>query len=71
MTSYNDAQMEYREKCKQRIGRQLQITGKSPSDDELEELLESGNFDVFTQVCWLMQPVMNLGLKLVEVRAKS
>ncbi|XP_003742502.1 syntaxin-1A [Galendromus occidentalis] len=49
MTSYNEAQMEYREKCKYRIKRQLNITGKTPSDEELEDLLESGNFDVFTQ----------------------
>ena len=44
--------MDYRDKCKQRIKRQLQITGQTPTDEELEELLESGNIDVFTEASW-------------------
>lgn len=47
---YNHAQMEYRERCKDRIKRQLFITGQSTTDEKLEEIIESGNVDVFTQV---------------------
>ncbi|XP_066534959.1 syntaxin-3 isoform X2 [Hoplias malabaricus] len=48
MTKYNEAQMEFREKSKGRIQRQLEITGKSTTDEELEEMLDGGNAAVFT-----------------------
>ncbi|KAG8434896.1 hypothetical protein GDO86_013019 [Hymenochirus boettgeri] len=43
MTKYNEAQVDFRERSKGRIQRQLEITGKSTTDEELEEMLESGN----------------------------
>lgn len=48
MTKYNEAQVDFRERSKGRIQRQLEITGKATTDDELEEMLESGNSAVFT-----------------------
>ncbi|XP_061580385.1 syntaxin-3 [Cololabis saira] len=48
MTKYNEAQMDFRDKSKGRISRQLEITGKATTDDELEEMLEGGNAAVFT-----------------------
>uniref|UniRef100_A0A3B3ZF19 t-SNARE coiled-coil homology domain-containing protein n=1 Tax=Periophthalmus magnuspinnatus TaxID=409849 RepID=A0A3B3ZF19_9GOBI len=48
MTKYNEAQMDFRDKSKGRIARQLEITGKATTDDELEEMLEGGNAAVFT-----------------------
>ncbi|XP_072519063.1 syntaxin 3b isoform X2 [Salminus brasiliensis] len=48
MTKYNEAQVDFREKSKGRIQRQLEITGKATTDDELEEMLEGGNAAVFT-----------------------
>ncbi|XP_076307119.1 syntaxin-1A-like isoform X11 [Tachypleus tridentatus] len=49
MTDYNKTQTDYRERCKSRIQRQLEITGKVTTNDELEEMLESGNPAIFTQ----------------------
>lgn len=49
MTEYNRTQTDYRERCKARIQRQLEITGKVTSDQELEDMLEQGNSAVFTQ----------------------
>ncbi|XP_067136901.1 syntaxin-1A-like isoform X1 [Centruroides vittatus] len=49
MTDYNKTQTDYRERCKARIQRQLEITGKVTTDDELEDMLESGNPAIFTQ----------------------
>lgn len=49
MTDYNKTQTDYRERCKARIQRQLEITGKVTTNDELEEMLESGNPAIFTQ----------------------
>uniref|UniRef100_A0A4W6DFV8 Syntaxin-3 n=1 Tax=Lates calcarifer TaxID=8187 RepID=A0A4W6DFV8_LATCA len=48
MTKYNEAQVDFRERSKGRIQRQLEITGKATTDEELEEMLESGNAAVFT-----------------------
>ncbi|XP_075073079.1 syntaxin-3 isoform X4 [Mixophyes fleayi] len=48
MTKYNEAQVDFRERSKGRIQRQLEITGKSTTDAELEEMLESGNPNIFT-----------------------
>uniref|UniRef100_A0A3B3T1J6 Syntaxin 3a n=1 Tax=Paramormyrops kingsleyae TaxID=1676925 RepID=A0A3B3T1J6_9TELE len=48
MTKYNEAQVDFRERSKGRIQRQLEITGKSTTDDELEQMLEGGNAAVFT-----------------------
>ena len=49
MTDYNACQTDYRERCKDRIQRQLDITGRSITDETLEEMLESGNLAIFTQ----------------------
>ncbi len=49
MTEYNRTQTDYRERCKQRIQRQLEIQGRSTTNEELEHMLEQGNASVFTQ----------------------
>nr|XP_045615850.1 syntaxin-1A-like isoform X1 [Procambarus clarkii] len=49
MTEYNRTQTDYRERCKGRIQRQLEITGRNTTSDELEDMLEQGNPAVFTQ----------------------
>ncbi|UYV63530.1 STX1A [Cordylochernes scorpioides] len=49
MTEYNKIQTDYREGCKARIQRQLEITGKVTTDEELEAMLESENPTVFTK----------------------
>lgn len=48
MTRYNEAQVDFRERSKGRIQRQLEITGKVTTDEQLEEMLESGNPAIFT-----------------------
>ncbi|NXA83015.1 STX2 protein, partial [Thryothorus ludovicianus] len=48
MTEYNETQTLFRERSKGRIQRQLEITGKTTTDEELEEMLESGNPSIFT-----------------------
>ncbi|KAG8172825.1 hypothetical protein JTE90_026646, partial [Oedothorax gibbosus] len=49
LSTYNTIQIEYRQRCKDRIKRQLDITGNSKTDEEIEDMLETGNFSVFTQ----------------------
>ncbi|KAI3382921.1 hypothetical protein SNEBB_001265 [Seison nebaliae] len=47
MHSYNVAQVDYRERCKARIQRQLEMTGKVTNNDEIEDMLEKGTPNVF------------------------
>jgi len=42
MTEYNRIQVEYREQSKGKIARQLEISGKTATDEELEAMLEGG-----------------------------
>jgi len=42
MNEYNQEQNTYRDRCKQRIERQLGIIGKAVPDDEIEEMIEKG-----------------------------
>ncbi|KAI5695097.1 hypothetical protein M8J75_010799 [Diaphorina citri] len=49
MTEYNRTQTDYRERCKGRIQRQLEITGRTTTNEELEAMLDTGNPAVFTQ----------------------
>ncbi|KAM6954461.1 syntaxin-2 [Aplochiton taeniatus] len=48
MTLYNETQVSFRERSKGRIQRQLEITGKMTSDEEIEDMLQSGNPSIFT-----------------------
>uniref|UniRef100_H2MF88 Syntaxin 2 n=1 Tax=Oryzias latipes TaxID=8090 RepID=H2MF88_ORYLA len=48
MTLYNETQVSFRERSKGRIQRQLEITGRVTTNEELEDMLESGNPSIFT-----------------------
>lgn len=47
MFSYNDTELSHREACKQQIHRQLEVVGKEVTKEELEEMLENGDLNVF------------------------
>ncbi|XP_053274228.1 syntaxin-3 isoform X2 [Pleuronectes platessa] len=70
MTKYNEAQVDFRDKSKGRIARQLEITGKATTDDELEEMLEGGNSAVFS--AGIMDSKINQqALNEIEARHKD
>ncbi|XP_070845156.1 syntaxin-2-like [Chaetodon trifascialis] len=47
MRGYHKAQMSFREKCKVKILRQLEIVDKVTTDEELEEMLHRDNLAIF------------------------
>ena len=49
MYEYNRTQTDYRARCKSRIQRQLEITGRTTTNEELEDMLEQDNPAIFTQ----------------------
>ncbi|CAH8855659.1 unnamed protein product [Trichobilharzia szidati] len=49
MQQYGIIQIEYKERCKALLKRQLEVARRSVTDEELEDMLESGNPQIFTQ----------------------
>uniref|UniRef100_A0A3P9KBJ8 Syntaxin-3 n=1 Tax=Oryzias latipes TaxID=8090 RepID=A0A3P9KBJ8_ORYLA len=70
MTKYNEAQVDFRDKSKGRIARQLEITGKTTTDEELEEMLEGGNSAVFTAGI-MESKISQQALNEIEARHKD
>ncbi|CAD5120869.1 DgyrCDS9419 [Dimorphilus gyrociliatus] len=68
MNDYNKAQIEYREGCKKRIQRQMEITGKATTNEELEDMLESGNPTIFSQGIIMETQQAKQSLKDIEAR---
>jgi len=48
MNEYQKTQVEYRDRCKTRIKRQLHIAETDYTDDQIENMMDEGNFSVFT-----------------------
>ncbi|XP_020667756.1 syntaxin-11 [Pogona vitticeps] len=49
MFEYNQTEMNQRENCKIRIQRQLEIMGKDVSGNQIEDMMEQGRWDVFSE----------------------
>ncbi|OBS58042.1 hypothetical protein A6R68_10838, partial [Neotoma lepida] len=71
MTEYNEAQILFRERSKGRIQRQLEITGRTTTDDELEEMLESGKPSVFISDIISDSQITRQALNEIESRHKD
>lgn len=48
MSQYNEAEMEQRENCKKRIQRQAEIVGQEVTGEQIEEMIESGKWNAFS-----------------------
>ncbi|XP_057579874.1 syntaxin-2-like isoform X1 [Hippopotamus amphibius kiboko] len=71
MTEYNEAPTLFRERSKSRIQRQLEITRKTTTDDELEEMLESGNPSICTSDIISDSQITRQNLNEIESRHKD
>uniref|UniRef100_A0A8C6SR90 Syntaxin 11b, tandem duplicate 2 n=1 Tax=Neogobius melanostomus TaxID=47308 RepID=A0A8C6SR90_9GOBI len=48
MFDYNEAEMSHRDNCKAQIQRQMEIVGREVTGDEVEEMIEKGQWNIFT-----------------------
>ncbi|KAF3700943.1 Syntaxin-11 [Channa argus] len=48
MFSYSDTEMNHREACKHHIQRQMEVVGREASEEELEEMMEREDLNVFS-----------------------
>ncbi|TNN80371.1 Syntaxin-1A [Liparis tanakae] len=67
MSEYNTTQSDYRERCKGRIQRQLEITGRNTTNEELESMLESDNPAIFTSGI-VMDNITEQAMNEIETR---
>ncbi|KAM9554189.1 syntaxin-11-like isoform 1-T1 [Salvelinus alpinus] len=49
MFDYNEAEMSHRESCKAHIQRQMEIVGREVTGEEVEEMIETGQWNVFNE----------------------
>lgn len=48
MFDYNEAEMSHRENCKAQIQRQMEIVGREVTGEDVEEMIEKGQWNIFT-----------------------
>lgn len=48
MFDYNEAEMTHRDNCKAQIQRQMEIVGRDVSGEDVEEMIEKGQWSIFT-----------------------
>ncbi|CAG5928006.1 unnamed protein product [Menidia menidia] len=48
MFDYNEAEMNHRENCKTQIQRQMEIVGREVTGEDVEEMIEKGQWNIFT-----------------------
>jgi len=68
MNDYNECQVTYRQKCKERIQRQLTITGRDTTDEEIEDMIESGNPQIFSSGIVMETQAAKKSLADIEAR---
>lgn len=48
MFDYNEAEMSHRDNCKAQIQRQMEIVGREVTGEEVEEMIEAGRWNIFS-----------------------
>ncbi|XP_030052426.1 syntaxin-11 [Microcaecilia unicolor] len=71
MSEYNGAEMAQRENCKIRIQRQLEIMGKDISGNQIEDMIEQGKWDVFSENLLADVKGARAALNEIEMRHKE
>ncbi|XP_068577783.1 syntaxin-11a [Cebidichthys violaceus] len=71
ISDYNEAEMVQRENCKTRIQRQAEIMGKEVSREQIDEMIETGKWNVFSDNLLLEGRTARSALSEMETRHKE
>lgn len=71
MSEYNEAEMVQRENCKSRIQRQAEIMGKEVTREQIDEMIETGKWNVFSDNLLLEGRTARSALSEIENRHKE
>ncbi|XP_068198683.1 syntaxin-11b.1 [Antennarius striatus] len=68
MFDYNEAEMSHRENCKAQIQRQMEIVGRDVTGEEVEEMIEAGQCNIFTDNIMAESKTVRSALFQIEKR---
>ncbi|NWI15626.1 STX19 protein, partial [Crypturellus soui] len=71
MLSYNDAITAKQEKCRRFIVRQLEVAGKEVSDEEVNNMLQQGKWEIFNENLLTEVKITKAQLSEIEQRHKE
>ncbi|XP_026854809.2 syntaxin-11-like [Electrophorus electricus] len=71
MVEYNEAEMSHREMCKTYIQRQMEIVGREVTGEQIEEMLENGQWNVFSENILSEGMTARSALSQIESRHKE
>lgn len=71
MFDYNETEVSYRESCKARLQRQMEIVGREVTAEEIDEMIESGEWNVFTDNILAEGKTSRSALDQIETRHKE
>ncbi|XP_076612789.1 syntaxin-11b.1 [Chaetodon auriga] len=71
MFDYNEAEMSHRDNCKAQIRRQMEIVGREVSGEDLDEMIETGQFHMFTDNIMTEGKTARSALSQIEKRHKE
>ncbi|XP_029972803.1 syntaxin-11a [Salarias fasciatus] len=71
MSEYNEAEMVQRENCKTRIQRQAEIMGKEVTREQIDEMIETGKWNVFSDSLLIEGRTARSALNEIENRHKE
>lgn len=71
MSEFNEAEIVQRENCKTRIQRQAEIMGKEVSREQIDEMIETGKWNVFSDNLLLEGRTARSALNEIENRHKE
>ncbi|XP_017566271.2 syntaxin-19 [Pygocentrus nattereri] len=71
MRQYNDSLLSKQDKCKQFIIRQLEVSGREVSEEEVENMVDQGKWDVFNENILLDLKITRTQLSEIEQRHKE
>ncbi|XP_061560146.1 syntaxin-11b.1 [Phycodurus eques] len=68
MFDYNEAEMSHRDNCKAQIQRQMEIVGRDVTGDEVEDMIEKGHWNIFTDNIMAEGKTARAALSQIEKR---
>ncbi|KAG9349371.1 hypothetical protein JZ751_027814 [Albula glossodonta] len=71
MRQYNDSLLSKQDKCKQFIIRQLEVSGREVSEEEVDEMVEQGRWEVFNENVLHEAKITRAQLSEIEQRHKE
>lgn len=71
MLSYNDALSAKQEKCRRFIVRQLEVAGKEVSEEEVNDMLQQGKWEIFNENLLTEVKITKAQLSEIEQRQKE